>query len=72
MRSCHRGVGFERIVKPQDLHSVVIYTVYVLNSEQLVIKTLNKCEITLNICSAVFPFAPRDTMARAEEMLIGE
>ncbi len=44
----------------------------ILNYEQLTIKKLNKCEITLNICSAVFPFAPRDTMARAEEMLIGE
>ncbi len=42
-----------------------------LNEKQLAIK-MHKCEITLNICAAVFPFAPRDTMARAEEMLIGE
>ncbi len=42
-----------------------------INYEQLTIK-MPKCEITLNICAAVSPFAPRDTMARAEEMLIGE
>ncbi len=33
---------------------------------------MHKCELTLNICAAVFSLAPRDTMARAEEMLIGE
>ncbi len=45
MRCWRCGVGFERIVKTQDLHSVVIYR-YVLNSEQLAIKK-NKINVRL-------------------------